>query len=68
MRRKKMALTHRRRAAEAQIEALRAGLLAEQEEFAREERSGQRLEEQIEANRKAISERRGIRGVETVLK
>ena len=56
--RKKLALDHRRRAVEAQIEALRAGFLAEQEEFSRVTASEEEREKQIQADRKTMAVRR----------
>jgi circadian clock protein KaiC len=53
--RKKLALDHRRRAIEAQLEALRAELKIEEGEFARAAASGQLKEKQKETDRKAMS-------------
>jgi circadian clock protein KaiC len=56
--RKQMAMAHRRKAVEAQIEALRAGFLAEQEELTRVEASGKLKTEQIQTDRKSMAESR----------
>ena len=61
--RKKLAVEHRRKAVEAQIEALRAGFLAEQQEFSRVAASGERREEQIKTARKKMATSRGVVGV-----
>ena len=53
--RKQLALQHRRKAVEAQIEALRAGFLAEQEEFARVTASDDWLQKQTDIDRQAMS-------------
>ncbi|HTR41561.1 MAG TPA: circadian clock protein KaiC [Pseudomonadales bacterium] len=53
--RKSMALAHRRKAVEAQIEALRAEFLAEQEEFARATASDELRTKQIQLNRQAMA-------------
>jgi circadian clock protein KaiC len=53
--RKQLALQHRRKAVEAQIEALRAGFLAEQEEFARVTASDDWLQKQADIDRQAMS-------------
>jgi circadian clock protein KaiC len=58
--RKKLALDHRRRAVEAQIEALRAGFLAEQEEFSRVTASEDHREKQIQVDRTAMAASRRI--------
>ncbi|MGH7939788.1 MAG: circadian clock protein KaiC, partial [Limisphaerales bacterium] len=57
---KRLALEHRRKAAEAQIEALRAGLLAEKEEFSRVVSSNRLREEQTESNRRVMAASRRI--------
>jgi circadian clock protein KaiC len=58
MERQQLALTHRRKAVEAQIEALRAGFLAEQEEFTRIAANSTQLEKQTELNRQAMAKSR----------
>jgi len=55
LQRKRLALEHRRKAMEAQIEALRAGFLAEQEEFSRVETSSEARQKTVESDRKAMS-------------
>lgn len=52
--RKALSLKHRRKAMEAQIEALRASFLAEQEEFRRGAASGQLRRKQAGLDRKAM--------------
>jgi len=56
--RKQLALEHRRKAVESQIDALRAELLAEQKEFARIAASGKWRDKQIQLNRQAMASRR----------
>jgi circadian clock protein KaiC len=56
--RQQLALAHRRKAVEAQIEALRAGFLAEQEEFARIAAGNQQRDKQTEFNRQAMAKSR----------
>lgn len=56
--RKKLALAHRRKAIEAQVEALRADFRAEEEEFARAALSAQLKLETIEADRVAMAKSR----------
>jgi circadian clock protein KaiC len=58
MQRQQLALAHRSKAVEAQIEALRAGFLAEQQEFARVAASGKQREKQIELDRQAMAKSR----------
>lgn len=58
--RKKLALEHRRRAVEAQIEALRAEFLAEQEELSRVVATGEQREKQIQKDRRAMATSRHI--------
>jgi circadian clock protein KaiC len=58
--RKKLALDHRRKAVEAQIEALRAGFLAEQEELSRVISADQQREKQIQSDRRAMAVSRRI--------
>lgn len=60
MERQKLAMEHRRRAVEAQVEALRAGFLAEQEEFARVMASDELRGDQIQADRKAMAASRRV--------
>ncbi len=55
LKRKKLAMEHRRRAIEAQVETLRGELKIEEEEFARIAASGQLREEQIETDRQTMS-------------
>jgi circadian clock protein KaiC len=62
--RQQLALAHRRKAVEAQIEALRAGFLAEQEEFARIASTGERREKQAELNRQAMAKSRRLAKLE----
>jgi circadian clock protein KaiC len=59
--RKQLALEHRRKAVEAQIEALRAGFLAEQQEFARASASGKSRTKQIEIDRQAMAKSRRVK-------
>ena len=59
--RKQLAMEHRRKALEVQIESLRAGFLAEQEEFAREAANSQMRDEQAEMERKAMAKSRRVR-------
>jgi circadian clock protein KaiC len=58
--RQKLALAHRRKAVEAQIEALRAGFLAEQEEFTRIASGNEQRDKQAELNRKAMAKSRRL--------
>jgi circadian clock protein KaiC len=58
--RKRLMLEHRRKAMESEIEVLRAGFLAEQEEFARAAASGQLRERQIAIDRQAMSASRRV--------
>jgi circadian clock protein KaiC len=58
--RKKLALAHRRKAIEAQIEALRASYKTEEEEFARVATEVRRLDLQIENNRVAMAKSRKV--------
>ena len=60
LQRKKLALQHRRKAVEAQVEALRAGFLAEQEELARVVASDESRAEQIQTDRRAMATSRRI--------
>lgn len=55
MERKRLALEQRRKAVEAQIESLRAGMLAEQEEFNRMAASSRLRQKQTELDRQALS-------------
>jgi circadian clock protein KaiC len=59
--RKRLALDHRRKTLEAQIESLRAGFLAEQEEFARKAANSELRGEQVETERKAMAKSRRLR-------
>jgi circadian clock protein KaiC len=59
--RRQLAMKHRRRALEVQIESLRAGFLAEQEEFAREAASSKLRDEQVEMERKAMAKSRRLK-------
>lgn len=52
---KRLALEHRRKVVEAQIEALRAGFMAEQEEFSRFEASKDSREKRIQSDRWAMA-------------
>ena len=56
--RQELTLAHRRKAVEAQVEALRAGFLAEQEEFARITAGNKQRDKQIELNRQAMAKNR----------
>jgi circadian clock protein KaiC len=58
--RKEMALEHRRKALEAQIEALRAGFMAEKEEFTRVAASGLQRKKQMEMDRDAMAASRRV--------
>ena len=58
--RQQLTIAHRRKAVEAQIEALRAGFLAEQEEFARVAAGDKQREKQSELNRRAMAKSRRI--------
>ena len=58
--RKQLALEHRRKAMEAQIEALHAGFLAEQEEFARMAANEQWQKKQTEGYQQAMARSRRI--------
>jgi circadian clock protein KaiC len=60
MQSKQLALEHRRKAVEAQIESLRAGFMAEQEEFARVEASGRLRDEQMKLDRRAMAASRRL--------
>lgn len=60
LQRKKLALQHRRKAVEAQVEALRAGFLADQEELARVVASDELRAEQIQTDRRAMATSRRI--------
>lgn len=66
--RKKLAYEHRRRAAEAQIEALRAGLMAEEEEFLRAVEAEQARLQRISIDREAMSRSRGLASESTAPK
>jgi circadian clock protein KaiC len=57
---KKLALDHRRRAVEAQIEALRAGFMAEQEELSRVVSADGRREKQNQRDRRAMAASRHL--------
>jgi circadian clock protein KaiC len=59
--RKQMTLEHRRKAMEAQIESLRAGFLAEQQEFTRVAASGKLRTEQIQTEREAMAKSRRVK-------
>lgn len=58
LQRKEMSIEHRRRAVEAQIEALRAGFLAEQEEHARTVANQKLRARQVDADRAAMAKSR----------
>ncbi|MBN8707823.1 MAG: KaiC 1 [Verrucomicrobia bacterium 61-8] len=66
--RKKLAHEHRRRATEAQIEALRAELAAEEEALLRAVESERTRLEQISIDREAMSRSRGLAGKSTAPK
>ncbi len=66
--RKRLAHEHRRRATEAQIEALRAEMAAEEEELLRAVESDQARLEQISIDREAMSRSRGLAGKSTAPK
>jgi len=53
--RKKLALEHRRKVIEAQVETLRSELKIEEEEFLRVEASSRLRDKQLEADRQAMS-------------
>ncbi|HSY43934.1 MAG TPA: circadian clock protein KaiC [Candidatus Acidoferrum sp.] len=59
--RKQLAMEHRRKALEVQIESLRAGFLAEQEEFAREAANSRLRDEQAQTERKAMAKSRRLK-------
>ena len=59
--RKQLAMEHRRKAMEVQIESLRAGFLAEQEEFAREAATSKLRDEQVEMEQKAMAKSRRLK-------
>jgi circadian clock protein KaiC len=56
--RKQLSLDHRRKAMEAQIEALRAGFMAEQEEFSRIAASGKLRAQKIQSNKDTMAKSR----------
>ncbi|HEY1171474.1 MAG TPA: circadian clock protein KaiC [Verrucomicrobiae bacterium] len=58
MERKKMAIEHRRRAVEAQIEALRAGFKIEEEEYSRVAANSMARLKQVETDRLAMAAKR----------
>lgn len=58
--RRKLTLEHRRKAVEAEIESLRAGFMAEQEEFSRTAAVGQQRKKQIAMDRQAMSVSRRV--------
>jgi circadian clock protein KaiC len=58
LRRKEMAMEHRRKAVQAQIEALQAGFKAEEEEFVRMQASNLLAVETLETDREAMSRSR----------
>lgn len=60
--RRKLALQNRRRSVEAQIEALRAGLHAEEEEFHRENAAEAARNEQRVLDREAMADSRNVSG------
>ena len=59
--RKELAMEHRRKALEVQIESLRAGFLAEQEEFAREAANSKLRDEQVITEQKAMAKSRRLK-------
>lgn len=59
--RKQLALENRRKAVEAQIDVLRTGFLAEQEEVARAAASSKLREQQIQQNRQAMAASRRLK-------
>lgn len=67
MQRKKLALQHRRKSVEAQIEALRAGFLAEQDEVARDAASDDVRRQQVEIDRRSMAASRRISNAKTQL-
>jgi circadian clock protein KaiC len=67
MQRKKLALQHRRKSVEAQIEALRAGLLAEQDEVARDAASDDVRRQQVEIDRRSMAASRRVSDAKTQL-
>lgn len=58
LRRKEMAMEHRRKAVQAQIEALQAGFKAEEEEFVRMQNASLLAAERLEADREAMARSR----------
>jgi circadian clock protein KaiC len=58
LRRKELALQHRRKSMQAQIQALQAGFLAEEEEFERTRASSLRTTEALELDREAMARSR----------
>ncbi|HEV2456059.1 MAG TPA: circadian clock protein KaiC [Verrucomicrobiae bacterium] len=67
MQRKKLALQHRRKSVEAQIEALRAGFLAEQDEVARDAASDDVRRQQVEIDRRSMAASRRVSNAKTQL-
>ena len=64
--RKTLALEQRRKAVEAQIEALRAGFLTEQEDFNRVAANTKLREKQLELERQAMSASRKVQNKDEV--
>jgi circadian clock protein KaiC len=58
--RKELALEHRRKAMEAQVESLRAGFMIEQEEFARVAANVKSREQQIQLDRETMAKSRRV--------
>ncbi len=58
--RKELALEHRRKVMEAQVESLRAGFMIEQEEFARTAASAKLRDEQIQLDRETMAKSRRV--------
>ena len=62
LRRKELALDHRRQAVEAQIRALRAGFEADRQEFSHVVASQRLRKSRIEADRRATAKSRRVSG------
>ncbi len=58
--RKELALEHRRKAMEAQVESLRAGFMIEQEEFARVTANAKSRDQQIQLDRETMAKSRRV--------
>ena len=60
LQRKQLALEHRRKAMEAQVESLRAGFLIEQEDFARVAANAKSRDQQIQRDQEAMAKSRRL--------